>query len=257
MGYSVTLLKNRGCWWGKCNYCCRTDVPIYREDVDTIPIIDHPGHKYIWLYTCAITRRLMHKLYPTFPDRDDVTYTSYIKADEPSTEAYIDVLPKLKIDPKFLSFDVGIEFPGNNMLKYMNKGATTESFLRFIEMATKLGNRLHFNFILNWGILTELDVRQLTDFMKKLSDITDGSNISSDIYPLMLASDRALFHKTDKTDLIYQPQTNYRNKNEWDIEVYCRRMDEEQHEINNLCEELILSFPFATNRSAIHAYKYE
>jgi len=257
IGYSVTLLKNRGCWWGKCNFCCRSETPIYREDVNTIPIVDHPGHKYIWLYTCAITKKLMHKLYPTFPDRDDVTYISYIKADKPSLEAYKSLLPKLKVDPKFLSFDVGIEFPGDNMLKYINKGATTNDYLKFIEMATKLGNDLHFNFILNWGVLTELDVRQLKDFMDKLSHVTDGSNISIDIYSLVLAKDRPLFYEKRPDELVYQEKTQYRNKNEWHIDVYCCKMSDEQKELNKKCEDLIMSFPFATKRNALSSYKHD
>jgi len=255
IGYSVTLLKNRGCWWGKCTYCCRNAIPIYRDYVDHVPIIDHPGHKYIWLYTCAITRKLMHKLYPTFPDRDDVTYASYIRGDQYSLDAYRDVLPKLKMNPKYLSWDLGIEFPGDKMLKHMNKGATTKNYLDFIELATKHGNMMHFNFILNWNNLTNLDVKQVSDFMHSLSDITDGSNITADIYPLFLMDDRPMFHGIDKKELVYQPQTKWRTLGEWDIVLYCYNITGKQKELNKKCEEMIEEFPFATMRNSISSYK--
>ena len=248
IGYAVSLTKGKGCYWSKCRFCKITGELNYR-DIDEIPIIDHDGHKYIWLHTFALSPKMIDKYYTQFPDRNDVTYQTYIRADRANVEAYKKVLPKLKVDPKYFGFDVGIEFPTNRMLQYMNKGTTIQDYLDFIKITSENETRLHFNLIINWKYTNWDDVKNVEKWLNDVTKITKPNTITANLYPLVIVSDRGLWDEYDESEIKFyndnhKSHLDWNNINIWDAKMGDPILSEESKEISRELQKLYHSFPF-------------
>ena len=73
IGYCVSLIQGIGCYWGKCTFC-KQKGDLFDRNLDKIPIVKHNGHKYIWLHTLSLSPEMMKRYYPTFENRNDVSY---------------------------------------------------------------------------------------------------------------------------------------------------------------------------------------
>lgn len=191
VGYSVSIVDGYGCYWGKCRYCKITGSLKYRH-IDRIPIIDTPDPKYIWIHAYSLPPSVLGTLYPEFENRYDIKYATYVRGDKYITDALRTVLPTLKVDPINLGFNVGIEFPSNSMLEYMDKGVTVEEYLDFIKLACDNDIRLHFNFITGFKNTTEKHIKDVEDFLSNLSKISRPNTITANIYPLTVVQDRKI-----------------------------------------------------------------
>lgn len=200
IGYSVSFTDGIGCYWGKCNYCKITGGLKYRE-IDEVPIIENKNDKYIWLHTFSMPPLLIKKLYPKFEKRDDVYYGTYIRGDRYVTKVLKEVLPKMKASTDHLGFDVGIEFPTDRMLTYMNKGTTVREYLEFIKLVASYGSMLHFNLIVGWKYTNWDDVKNVELFLNELSKITKANTITVNIYPLTLVQDRKIMNDYSKEEI--------------------------------------------------------
>jgi hypothetical protein len=236
IGYSVALVDGYGCYWGKCRYCKITGKLKYRETY-TVPVIDSPHKKFIWLHVYSMPPFFMKKLYPQFEKRDDVVYATYIRGDNYSTKALKEILPLLKVDPKYLAFNLGIEYPSDKMLKYMNKGATVKDYLNFIEVCSQNDIRLHFNFILGWKPTDYDDLDSMKYFLDKISLISKPNTITANVYPLTIMPDRKMSEEYTLEDMDIC-ETDY------DVYVGLSKQTEKQKIINSEIRKLINSYPF-------------
>jgi hypothetical protein len=236
IGYSVALVNGYGCYWGKCRYCKIMGQLKYR-DINRIPVIEYDGLKYIWIHTYSIAPHLMKKLYPTFEKRDDVRYATYARGDKLITQALKETIPNLLIDPKYLGFDIGIEFPSDKMLQYMNKGSTVKEYLDFIEVAAESGIQLHFNFILGWKPTDYDDLKSMEQFLNHLTKISKPNSITANIYPLTIFQDRKILtdYFIDEIEVI---------ENDYDVFIGFPKQSDNQKSINNEIKELIHTYPF-------------
>lgn len=264
--YTFSFLENnlygsreRCCYWGECVFCrVRLNKTKFRG-LNRIPIINHPMHKYIWLNFHAIPPEIIKELYPTFDDRADVTYITYARADSETTKALSLVINNtLKVNPKFLEFNIGIEFPSNRMLKIMNKGTTKEEYLNFIKLASNNNIKLVFTLILNWPEVIEEDVKEVEEWLNKLSKITDGKNITAILYPLGLNVDSKMEEMYKHLPKAVSSRTN--EKELWRRNLFAKNhailyeqtmqnytylvLDPEKRKLNNRVWKMYKKFPF-------------
>lgn len=248
IGYSVSLTKGVGCYWGKCTFCKQIGTLTDRK-MDSIPIIEHPGKKYIWLHTFAMSPRMIKKFYPTFPDRNDVKYSTYIRADRPVINALNDVLPSLQVDPKHLGFNVGIEFPSNHMLEHMKKGVTVKEYLDFIKLTDSIGSMLHFNLIIGWKNTTWDDVREVDNFLNQLYKISKPNSITVNLYPLIIVENRYVWDEYKNEKICWYSDTNIKkwpgqDQYIWDVKMGEPVLSKEQNKIKKRLQELYHSYPW-------------
>jgi hypothetical protein len=236
IGYSVSLVDGYGCYWGKCRYCKITGKLKYR-DIDEVPVIEHPNKKFIWLHVYSLSPNFMEKLYSKFEDRNDVVYATYVRGDKYITKALIDTLPKLKVDPRYLAFNMGVEFPSDKMLKYMDKGATVSEYLEFIKVCCDNRIRLHFNFILGWKGTDYSDVKSVEYFLNEISKFSTPNTITANVYPLSLVADRKIMSDYTVDEIVALP-TDY------DILVASPILTPTQIYFDNEIRKLFYSFPF-------------
>jgi len=236
IGYNVSLTNGTGCYWGKCNFCNITKPLKYRT-INKVPIIDNDNLKFIWIHVYSMPPDLIKKLYPTFEDRKDVRYATYIRGDKYTAKALKETIPKLSVDPKYLGFNIGIEFPTNKMLKYMNKGVTVEEYLYFIRIAAEHNIRLHFNFILGWKPTDLEDIKGVECFLNNLFKISKPNTITAHIYPLYVTENKLIMRDYTKEDLeVYERDFN--------IFIGRPKLNSKEVEINNKLRKLYHSYPF-------------
>lgn len=245
ISYTVSLLNGKGCYWGKCNFCRHILEYTYR-DLKEIPIINHPFHKYIWIHVEAIPPRFIRSHYKKLPDRKDVTYITYARADKACKNAYLEVVDNGNIDPHFLYFDIGLEFPSNRMLKYMNKGLTTDDYLNFISVLTKYGSGIHLNLIVNWPYITKEDVNEAREFLYDLYRISGDKTIAAQCNSLFVVHDRLMYNSIDKNTLIENKISNIKKH-----KVYNIKLDIEQQKLNKQLIDMYLEYPFSKFRLMI------
>jgi len=179
----------------------------------------------------------MLKLYSTFEKRDDVHYATYTRGDKFSKKALRNLLPNLQVDPKYLGFNIGIEFPSDPILKYMDKGIVVKEHLDFIEVCCENNIRLHFNFILGWKNTTINEVKDVEFFLNRLSKISKPNTITANIYPLTIIEGRRMFSDYTKDEL-EQFDTDYT------VTSAMPKLNNEQTKLNMEIKELYHSFPF-------------
>jgi radical SAM superfamily enzyme YgiQ (UPF0313 family) len=236
VGYSFGIVKGIGCYWGKCYYCKYHHKPVYRE-FETIPIIEYPGHKYIWLHTFSISPSMIKSIYSKLPNRPDVSYMTYMRADESILKALQYAFDRTKIPTENLMFDLGIEVPSNRMLSWMKKGTTVEAYLKLIEFLGKCGCRLHFNLMTDWPQLTEEDVKEVGSFLTKLGYIEGHQTITANLYPLQVVYDRP-FMKEFKGNLLKEDNPF------WNIDIFHPILTDRQKAINDSIRKMYSEFPF-------------
>lgn len=242
ISYTVSLLNGRGCYWGKCIFCRHILEYKYR-DIKEIPIIEHPDHKYIWIHVEAIPPKFIRSHYKKLPNRSDVTYITYIRADKDCKNAYLEVVSNGNIDPKFLYFDIGLEFPSNRMLKYMNKGLTTEDYLNFIDVLVKNGSGVHLNLIVNWPHITEDDVSEVKKFLDDLHKISGDKRIAAQCNSLFVVHDRLMYNSLNKDCLIENSISKTKKH-----KVYNIKLNEEQKYLNKKIVNMYSNYPFSKFR---------
>jgi len=236
IGYSVALTNGIGCYWGKCRYC-KIMGPLKYRNTDRIPVIEHDGLKCIWIHTYSLPPHLMKKLYPQFEKRDDVRYATYVRGDKYITKALKETIPMLSIDPKYLGFDIGIEFPTDKMLQYMDKGTTVKEYLDFIKVAASSDIQLHFNLILGWKQTDYDDLKAFEYFLNQLSKVSKPNTITVNIYPLTIVQDRKI-----RSDYTIDEIESF--KSDYDIFIGMPKQNETQKHINSEIRKLIHEYPF-------------
>jgi radical SAM superfamily enzyme YgiQ (UPF0313 family) len=209
--------------------------PVYRE-FNEIPIIDYPGNKFIWLHTFSIPPEMIRDVLPKLPDRNDVNYITYMRADKNVYESLLYAFKKLRVSGNFLFFDLGIEVPSNRMLKWMKKGSTVQNYLKVIELLYKNNCRMHFNLMSEWPNLTEDDVIQTEYFLSELVKIGCAKNITANLYPIQIVYDRPFFNEFKD---VYKENNDF-----WSFNISHPNLNEEQININNKMRKLYRNFPF-------------
>jgi len=170
--YLSYTLDNR-CYWRKCIYCniARHDSTLERkrETFDfEFKDMAHTGKKMIRLNTGSLTPAHIRRLFPKLPKRKDLEYRVFMRPARLETVALKEVLDRGEETFPEMMIGIGVEFPSNRMLAYMQKGFCKEEMLETFHLCGSHGIRVNGNFILGWNRLLDEDLRELEDFLEKM-----------------------------------------------------------------------------------------
>ncbi len=169
--FSYTL--DNGCYWGRCIYCNIKEAPpeLFRKrkvmDFEFAGI-DHPGSKIVRLNTGSITPRYIREVLPNLPDPGDMEYRTFMRCAKAENKALAEVLEQKGAAFPPLTMGIGVEFPSNRMLAYMDKGISTEDILETLHICARHKVAVNGNIILGWGNLVETDLQDLADFLDRV-----------------------------------------------------------------------------------------
>lgn len=219
IGYNFSLIYGRGCYWGECTYCKwgRQQKDFRILPIKSIPIIDHPGTKFISLRSSSLTENMV-ELFSSFPKRDDVFYNAYLRGDKNILLALKKVLPKMKTNNLIIS--MGIELPCNEILNQIQKGTTKEIMLDTIKILSDYGIRLHFSFMLGWNNLKWEYISEVKEWFSDLSKVINLNKVTALLYRLYIVEGRPIMTSS------FTPLKHIKDN------IYVYILDDEQYYIN-------------------------
>jgi len=161
------------CYWNKCLFC-KFDINKDRTrkifDFKFKDNINSNKPRSIFLYTPSMTPAQLSYLVPRLPRKKNLRYTLFLRSSKKENEILEEVLKKCSNGegphPNNITFQIGLEFPGNRMLNYMRKGTTTNDILNTMKIIKKYKSRIYMSLILGWPNLTEQDIKEVKQFIK-------------------------------------------------------------------------------------------
>jgi hypothetical protein len=232
------------CYWGKCTFCryqgqkC-THRSRERFDFEFANVA--PGRdKIVWLQTNCLTPSNIKKILPILPYNDDIFYSSFIRGTDSEADALEETLYKCQqqgIDTSKIKLCMGIEFPSNRMLKWLNKGVNADEMLKTLHVAHKYNTPMTVYFILGWPNLIEQDIHDVEDFVSKMPKSTINDQKIFQISPTV----NTVLYDTliDKEKLIEMSSGPFHCS-------YCLSLNDKELEMNERARNLIVNNGYFT-----------
>jgi hypothetical protein len=166
--FSYTL--DNGCFWRKCIYC---NIALHarelfrrRERYDLeFSRLTHPGRKLVRLNTGSVSARHIRDLVPVLPRRDGFEYRLFMRPGRPETEALQTVAAALPGRLPEMMIGIGMEFPSERMLAFIQKGFVPQEMDDFLAVCRNHRIRINANVILGWGNLVDSDIGDLDRYL--------------------------------------------------------------------------------------------
>jgi len=230
IGYDVSVINGVGCSWGKCTYCKWSEFHKNKDygvlKINRFPIVEYPGIKNIWIHSASLQLNKLKECFFKIPNRDDVNYCFYIRADETTYKELKAILPKIKCNPDKLFVAIGVELPDNHILNYIKKGTTKEIMLKTIKLLVDYGCQIHLTLIDKWNNLTEEIVNNVIDWFNKFQEIYDEDKTSAILYKLEIVEGREIF-KNPPGPIAFSREVN-------GLKIYNCVLDEQQVFLNDI-----------------------
>lgn len=233
ISWTYPVDKPMTCYWGKCTFC-QASQGFNETKINEIPILEIGKSKSIWLGSLCLHPISIYKAYSIAPKRDDVFYYSYVRP----TKQTADIIKKSNVFGEQYNFVCGIEYPGNRMLKWMNKGTTTEEQLYTIKTLTGLGCEVYLNFIVDWINITDEDLNEAEEFFNQLQKI-ENKNLSAKIYKFHIKVHSKMME-------IYKGNKKIVKNSLGDLEHYLPILNEKELELNKKLRKLYCDFPWVS-----------
>ncbi len=170
--FSYTL--DTSCYWKKCIFCNYHFVNNRKRQIiepTLFESINFNGIKQVRLNSPGISGKQIKKLLPNLKYKKDITYDFLMRCNKSEYEALKIVLDSYIKIPN-LKIRLGIEFPSNRMLQYINKGFTVNDILKTMKLIKSYENiKLYTTFMIGWPNLIEEDINNLKNFITKIPKI--------------------------------------------------------------------------------------
>ncbi|MBS3755770.1 MAG: hypothetical protein KGY56_08750 [Desulfobacterales bacterium] len=171
----ISYTLDNGCYWGRCIYCNIKEAPreLFRQRRYMgfeFSELEHPGRKIVRLNTGSMTPGYIREVLPGLPVRSDLEYRTFMRCAKAENRALARVVAQEETVLPELTMGIGIEFPSDRMLAYMDKGITCADILETLRICGNAGIRVNGNLILGWGNLVEQDLRELERFFDQMPE---------------------------------------------------------------------------------------
>ena len=180
----VSLLSmSRSCSWGKCKFCEYTTESLNIGNIRPYDFIKNvpdwiiKDKKFsLFVTSPEVSIEEMEYLIPLINHYSkEVFFMMYFRGiKNKDYDKWKRTLSKIN-DPSKVELFIGIEFLSNRILKYMNKGLTTNEMIKTINLITSMGFTSFLSAISNWNNLIPSDV---TEYKKSLDQINDFSSLT-------------------------------------------------------------------------------
>jgi len=213
--YSFTITS---CYWGKCTFC--PDNVGWGEkalDIEDIPVIV-PDHNMVWINNLSMKPNDIMRVFPKLGLKS--IYTFFLRGDNLISKTLDKVPIVSSIHPM-----IGVEFPSDKMLKFMNKGTTVDTLIKVILKLLENGCSVLLFLILGWPNLVESDVDEVKEFLDKLTPFKDKITLTVSLLASFVKEDNTISHTNNANRIIY---------------IY--DLDEKQKELNYKVLELYRNF---------------
>ena len=164
---------DRNCYWGKCIFCNygtrEQNIDVKFDFIDSIP---KRKKNIAFLYTPSASPEFVEQVLPKIKTREDLEISFFIRGSNDMYQALLKTFDTFKLTN--LALAPGIDFPSNRMLKWLNKGTTTDSILKTLELIHSNNCRIYSQVLLGFNNLKAKDVNDAEKFFKRFYNNTEG-----------------------------------------------------------------------------------
>jgi hypothetical protein len=169
----ISYTLDNGCYWGRCIYCNIKEAPcdLFRKR----PRLDfgferiaHPGRKIVRLNTGSMTPRYIREVIGNLPKSENIEYRTFMRASRGENLALKRTISEDGFTPPKITIGIGVEFPSDRMLAYMDKGIKVADILETLRICKEYGIRVNGNLILGWENLAGSDIGELERFLDEM-----------------------------------------------------------------------------------------
>ncbi len=235
-----TYLIDRRCYWKKCIFCKyyrNIEEPLNRP-ASKLFLPDNSKKYFIFLQMPSMSPGYLMAELPKLNKSNNIKYAMFLRGNDEIISPLEKTLHKCSMgngpNPKRLAFSIGVEFPSNRMLKYINKGATTNSILKTINLLKQYGCTIGINLIRDWNNLTEEDVTEAEKFFNKLYSITNND--------IIIGLTTLIIVKGTPLDKIYRDSKKSLTKNPFDIGISRPILNKKQKILNDEYNKMFKNF---------------
>jgi len=169
--YSYTLRSS--CYWGKCIFCNQSQGNRQRTNIKFEFLdINYSGKQRVNLYTPAMTSSQLKDILYNLTYDKNIRYDIYLRGNKSERETLKEIFQNKKDKFPQCKFTLGVEYPSDRMLKYINKNVTVEGILKTIKIISDYNNneniQIQLPFILGWDNLESSDIKELEYFLNQL-----------------------------------------------------------------------------------------
>lgn len=205
--FSYTL--GRRCSWGCCIFCNGFKGEAEKEKlnigVEYLRVPKRKGVTVVRINIPTVTQHFIHDELLKLERNDKIYYDFFVRGTEQLLKTFKKTVELMKSGfgphPKQLRIVLGIEFPSNRMLDYMNKGTRVNTLLQWLELAAENNISVGLPFIYGWDNLTYRDIFKARQFIKTVEGM-NISNIESACFALEVFRDTPLFSIISKDRLL-------------------------------------------------------
>jgi len=235
--FSYTIDNN--CYWGKCSFCRypqQLNKNRHKQEIKFEFKNIKPGtKKSVWIQSPSLTPTKMKYIIPRLPVQDDLNYILFLRGNKQEVDALEELYNTCDFDFSKLTIFIGVEFPSNRMLKWMNKGTTTDEIINFLNQTNKIKAKTITSYILGWNNLIEDDLREADQFIKSLPK-TDLNY--QKIFKLSIVNDTEFYNrfKDDLYEVKCGPFSMY----------HMLKINQQQYDLNKRAKNIIMSNGYKT-----------
>jgi hypothetical protein len=114
-----------------------------------------------------MTPAYIRDVLPTLPVAEDLEYRTFMRCARAENRALEKVFAQNQKMPG-LTLGIGVEFPSDRMLAWMDKGIGKSDIIETLGICAKHGIRINGNIILGWDNLIQKDIDELESFLSEI-----------------------------------------------------------------------------------------
>lgn len=205
---SVVHTVERHCYWGKCNFCSvgNDNTPIIHNDpkginkIFEMDIPDNIKEIQVFLSGASLTSNWIDKYWSSLPVRDNLFYHFFLRGTKTELRSLKKAVkgPGPALDHCYAL--IGLEFPSDRVLRWINKGVMSADMLNFIKFVCDNNGFLTISMIKGWDILEESDVDEAIKYIETVQKYASNSsgNLIYHIHNLFWESHSRLYKEYKK-----------------------------------------------------------
>lgn len=204
LAYSYTI--DTECYWGKCIFCSYRHVEKRKRPNLSFEFknVDYIGNQRLNLYSPSMSASKLKNILYNLDYNKKVRYDIYIRGRENESKVLKETMQNKQGNFPQTKFLLGVDFPSQRMLDYMQKNLTIDGILHTINTIADYCNenvQIHLSFILGWNNLTYKDIRELEVFLNQLP--YDKVKITFSVNLLIAKPNTYVFNTYNRKEDIY------------------------------------------------------
>lgn len=231
--FSYTL--DTSCYWNKCifcNYYFTENRKRKNIDLTAIKKIDFNGIKQVRLNSPGVTPPMAKLLFSNIKHDSSIVYDFLMRCNKGEHRTLKKILENFSGDIPNIKIRLGVEFPSDRMLKFINKGFSVDDILTTLNILKDYESiKIFTMYMIGWPNLIESDKKALENYVNTIPKLNTVA-----IFRTFFSVNTPLY------DMYINKDVNHRYEKDFH-KGYFLNLNDSEMKINQECGELMKQIP--------------